>query len=541
MADTKANKQAQKKDKKKRDAGVEAITTALKALPPDQQVAMLLSKYVELAEDNRNLTASSKSIERQVQTLQREKDQMDLEHTKAVLTKSKLESLCRELQRQNKVIKDENLARLKEEEERRKEVSTKFNNTISEISTQMKENTDKNSKLRDENKDMEGRLQDLRKQYEAREAHVEKLLKQRDLQCQLAEAKIAKLQIEMTEEKEKMLMEKKTLLEEIASYQQKTQQMSMTEISLRTQLNSYMDKYEEFQTMLDKSNKIFNTFKKEMDEMNKKIKKLEKETKTWKERWEGSNKALLDMVTERSELKQRIDTQARQNTQLQNLCRALQTQLTELRNKEKEINASRSSETEKIDNEKIEDEKIENEKIENEKIKNEKIGDEKIEELEERSKVKGEEDKKESNEPTLVKPSGEENDNVATNSVAETSLQEECSSKLENVEAHIPDVISKEKMESVITNGEEVAKQVKDGADVVQQSVETEKVLLDEKVEILVPNIPEVTEQVVNGDVSSKETECTKEETLTQHSEKEEEEVDDDEMPPLASYYDDVD
>lgn len=72
--------------------------------------------------------------------------------------------------------------------------------------------------------------------------------------------------------------------------------------------------------------------------MTKKIKKLEKETKTWKERWEGANKALLDMVTERSELEKRIETQVRQNNQLQNLCRALQTQLTELRNKEKEIN-----------------------------------------------------------------------------------------------------------------------------------------------------------------------------------------------------------
>lgn len=69
--------------------------------------------------------------------------------------------------------------------------------------------------------------------------------------------------------------------------------------------------------------------------MTKKIKKLEKETKTWKERWEGANKALLDMVTERSELEKQLETQVRQNGQLQNLCRALQQQLTELRNKEK--------------------------------------------------------------------------------------------------------------------------------------------------------------------------------------------------------------
>lgn len=43
--------------------------------------------------------------------------------------------------------------------------------------------------------------------------HVEKMLKQKDLQCQLAEAKMAKQQIEVTEDKEKMLLEKKSLLE----------------------------------------------------------------------------------------------------------------------------------------------------------------------------------------------------------------------------------------------------------------------------------------------------------------------------------------
>lgn len=37
--------------------------------------------------------------------VQREKEQLQAEHSKAVLTRSRLESLCRELQRQNKAIK----------------------------------------------------------------------------------------------------------------------------------------------------------------------------------------------------------------------------------------------------------------------------------------------------------------------------------------------------------------------------------------------------------------------------------------------------
>jgi hypothetical protein len=37
--------------------------------------------------------------------VQREKEQLQTEHSKAILTRSRLESLCRELQRQNKAIK----------------------------------------------------------------------------------------------------------------------------------------------------------------------------------------------------------------------------------------------------------------------------------------------------------------------------------------------------------------------------------------------------------------------------------------------------
>lgn len=332
---------------KERDSGVKAITTALKALPPEEQVSTLLAKYAEMAEENKRLQTSMKTGERQVQVLQRDKDQLESEHTKVILAKSKLESLCRELQKQNKLIKEENLARLREEEERRKEVSTKFSVTLSEISNLMKENSDKNSKLRDENQDMATRLQDLIKQYEAREAHVQKMVKQKELQCQLSEAKLAKQQIEITEDREKMLLEKKTLLEEVAAYQKKTQQMSLNEISLRTQLNSYMEKYEDFQKTLEKSNQIFHTFKKEMEEMAKKIKKTEKDTKSWKERWEGANKALLEMVTERSLLEKQLDLQVKQNKQLQNLCRALQQQLTEIRNKDKNKGDSECKDPEK--------------------------------------------------------------------------------------------------------------------------------------------------------------------------------------------------
>jgi len=42
------------------------------------------------------------------------------------LVKEKLESLCRELQKQNKLVKEESIQRLEDEEKKRKEISNKF-------------------------------------------------------------------------------------------------------------------------------------------------------------------------------------------------------------------------------------------------------------------------------------------------------------------------------------------------------------------------------------------------------------------------------
>ena len=59
--------------------------------------------------------------------------------------------------------------KIREEEEKRKEVSTKFQTTLAEITALMQQNNDKNSKLRDDNLEMTKRLKTVCEQYEIRE------------------------------------------------------------------------------------------------------------------------------------------------------------------------------------------------------------------------------------------------------------------------------------------------------------------------------------------------------------------------------------
>ena len=106
--------------------------------------------------------------------------------------------------------------------------------------------------------------------------------------------------------------------------------MQVEEVALRQQLSMYTDKYDDFQKALAQSNKTFGGFKEQMDTMTKKLKNLEKETATWKLRWEKSNKALLDMATEKQQRDALLANTTKQVTQLEKLCRALQTERTSL-------------------------------------------------------------------------------------------------------------------------------------------------------------------------------------------------------------------
>lgn len=65
-------------------------------------------------------------------------------------------------------LQEESLLRIREEEEKRKEVSNKFQNTLAEITSLMQQNNEKNSKLRDDNIEMTTKFKSVCEQYELR-------------------------------------------------------------------------------------------------------------------------------------------------------------------------------------------------------------------------------------------------------------------------------------------------------------------------------------------------------------------------------------
>lgn len=321
----KQTKSVSKKSEYKEKVTNEQLNKKLSTFNSDsERIAYLSNSYVELFEENRNLIQVSKQSDKMNHHLSREKDQMQSEHNRIVLAKCRLESLCRELQRQNRIIKEESLLKIKEEEEKRRQIANKFQGTLNEIMQLIQENQKRNTQLKEENADLAQKLKTLMGHYECWEKHTEKIIKQKDLETQLVKAKYAKTNLILNQEKEIFLKEKQQLIQMIADLQKRCSDMSTSELKLRTELNVYTTKYDEFQGVLSKSNDMFAGFKKDMEKMSKQIKKLEKETAVWKTKWESSNKSLIILTEE----KQKRDTEHLSALQkiatLEKLCRALQ-------------------------------------------------------------------------------------------------------------------------------------------------------------------------------------------------------------------------
>ncbi|XP_013868634.1 gamma-taxilin [Austrofundulus limnaeus] len=299
---------------------------------PEEKLAALCKKYADLLEESRGMQKQLKALQKKQSQIVNEKIHLQGEHSKAILARSKLESLCRELQRHNKTLKEENSQRSREYEEQRKEAMLHFQMTLGDIEVQMEQHSSHNSKLRQENMELAEKLKKLIEQYELREEHIGKVLKHKELQQQLMDAKLQRITEMMKEVEEKQQREGEFLLKDAIESRRKCELMKEQEIQLKQQLSLYMNKFEEFQTTLAKSNEVFTTFRQEMEKMTKKIKKLEKETTQWRTKWESNNQALLQMAEEKTLRDGHFKALQKKLELLERLCRALQKERNDLSN-----------------------------------------------------------------------------------------------------------------------------------------------------------------------------------------------------------------
>lgn len=71
----------------------------------DERYYALAEKFMEVHEQNKKHQLSNKESEKSLLKVSQQRDYMQAEYSKVLMVKEKLESLCRELQKQNKIVK----------------------------------------------------------------------------------------------------------------------------------------------------------------------------------------------------------------------------------------------------------------------------------------------------------------------------------------------------------------------------------------------------------------------------------------------------
>ncbi|KAB5517273.1 hypothetical protein PHYPO_G00187760 [Pangasianodon hypophthalmus] len=331
-------------------------------ISPEEKLEMVLRKYAELLKEQRDEQVELKLLQKKQGLLVKQRDQLQLEHSQGILARSKLESLCRELHKHNMTLKEDMLQKCQEDERKRAEITSRFQNTVVDIQAQIEHHSNRNNKLCQENSELANKLTSIIQQYEKREESLEKIFKQKNLQQQLSDAKLEEANLRLKEAEEKHKREKEYLLKEAIEKTKKCFTMKEQELQLKKQLLThaaewklqvkelkeqntvmqaqlvlYSQKFDEFQATLAKSNEVYAAFKQEMEKMTKKMKKLEKESNVWKIRFESCSKALTDMIEERSEKGKELELFTVKIDKLETLCRALQEERKVLYDKIKEI------------------------------------------------------------------------------------------------------------------------------------------------------------------------------------------------------------
>uniref|UniRef100_A0A7C9D2F5 Alpha-taxilin n=1 Tax=Opuntia streptacantha TaxID=393608 RepID=A0A7C9D2F5_OPUST len=279
----------------------------------EAQISETQKSQKDTAEVKRKISKRTFKTEQEFLEFTFKYKQVLAEKDAAVAVRAKLESLCRELQRQNKLLMDECKKVSEEGQNLRLDLSTKFQDVIKDVGHKLETQKGECLSQLKENEMLREKLKQLGDQYSLFQQQYSQELQQKTL-----ELKIAELKAQQNEEK---LAQEQA---QVKLYAEKISQLLETEKNLRLQLAADGEKFQQFQDALLKSNEVFRTFKEEMEKMTKLTKELEKENSFLKSKCEKSDLTLIELVEERERLKKQLEKTKNQKQKLESLCRSLQ-------------------------------------------------------------------------------------------------------------------------------------------------------------------------------------------------------------------------
>lgn len=203
-------------------------------------------------------------------------------------TKSALQNLCKALKTQIELKQEEGELRLREEAQKRLDVTQSFETVIRDLTTLVNENASVNKKLKEENLMLAGKMQELVASHDQSIARYSGLKEEYGLQMKLYDAKLAKASLEKTEVSANANEQRLELQKMLVESDEKVTMMMGRETNLKEQLELYQSQVNEMESNLGGTTTTFNSFRKEMDRLTKQLKKVERDTDEWKNKFQES-------------------------------------------------------------------------------------------------------------------------------------------------------------------------------------------------------------------------------------------------------------
>ncbi|OAA56389.1 Taxilin [Cordyceps fumosorosea ARSEF 2679] len=282
-----------------------------------QKIDHLTKRSSELLADMRRLDKENQKNKKRGDALQKERDINRTELSKTVGLKEKLEKLCRELQRDNNKMKNEN----KELQAIQKRNTLSWDEKYAILLSKLEGYQEDKDTPRKQVVDMEMeelfrvRFKSFIEQYELRELHFHSQMRTKEIELQYHLSRFDR--------------DKKAAEAELAKMRQlqtQVQTLSKTESQLREELEMYIDKLGEacnVKAALDQRDDIMARQRKEMQEQSKKCKRLEKENEALRRQKECTAANIIGVA---QEWKDKMDAADRKTKKLMSIIHQMQQQ-----------------------------------------------------------------------------------------------------------------------------------------------------------------------------------------------------------------------
>ncbi|XP_068280031.1 gamma-taxilin isoform X1 [Nyctibius grandis] len=242
---------------------------------PEEKLAALCKKYADLLEESRNVQRQMKILQKKQAQVVKEKVHLQSEHSKAILARSKLESLCRELQRHNKTLKHIDKV-FKHKELQQQLVDAKLQQTTQLIKEAEEKHQREREFLLKEATESRHKCEQM-KQQEAQLKQQLSLYMDKFEEFQTTMAKSNELFTTFRQEMEKMTKKIKKLEKETIVWRTKWENNNKALLQMAEEKTVRDKEYKGFQIKLERLEKLCRALQTERNELNEKVEVLKEQ------------------------------------------------------------------------------------------------------------------------------------------------------------------------------------------------------------------------------------------------------------------------